>query len=127
MPSEPATFVQRLLNVFQTPMTFGARWVVVVQTSLVHCVKTSQLLLLVYLLLNIHTFTCAGYIALFRKPDPRQRSPVFKAPETKSNKRAMRPRIAHLSKHAKGQAHLLNIPDSLKLSKYERHWLKVKE
>ena len=32
--SEPATFVQRLPNVFQTSMAFGTRWVVVVQTSL---------------------------------------------------------------------------------------------
>ena len=31
--SEPATFV-RLPNVIQTPWTFGIRWVVVVQTSL---------------------------------------------------------------------------------------------
>ena len=29
-PSEPATFVQRLPNVFQTSMTFETRWVVVV-------------------------------------------------------------------------------------------------
>ena len=35
-PSEPATFVQRLPNVFQTPWTFGTRWVAVVQTLLVH-------------------------------------------------------------------------------------------
>ena len=54
-PSEPATFVQRLPNVFQTSTyndypgirwavviqtslvrTFGTRWVVVVQTSQVH-------------------------------------------------------------------------------------------
>ena len=34
--SEPATFEQRLPNVFQTSMAFGTRWVVVVQTSLVH-------------------------------------------------------------------------------------------
>ena len=34
-PSEPATFV-RLPNVFQTSMAFGTRWVVVIQTSLVH-------------------------------------------------------------------------------------------
>ena len=35
-PSEPATFVQRLPNVFLTQWTLGTRWVVVVQTSLVH-------------------------------------------------------------------------------------------
>ena len=35
-PSEPGMFVQRLPNVFQTFMTFGTRWVFVVQTSLVH-------------------------------------------------------------------------------------------
>ena len=35
-PGEPATFVQRTPNVFQTPWTFGTRWVVLVQTSLVH-------------------------------------------------------------------------------------------
>ena len=29
-------FVQRLPSVFQTPWTFGTRWVVVVQTSMVH-------------------------------------------------------------------------------------------
>ena len=28
LTSEPATFVQRLPNVFQTPWTFGTRWVV---------------------------------------------------------------------------------------------------
>ena len=33
-PSEPATFVQRLPNVFQTPWTFGTRWIVVIQRSL---------------------------------------------------------------------------------------------
>ena len=33
---KPATFIQRLPNVFQTPWMFGARWVVAVQTSLVH-------------------------------------------------------------------------------------------
>ena len=38
LSSEPATFVQRLPNVFQTPWQFGTRWVVVVQTSLVHWV-----------------------------------------------------------------------------------------
>ena len=32
--SEPATFVQRLPNVFVTPWAFGTRWVLVVQTSL---------------------------------------------------------------------------------------------
>ena len=43
------------------------------------------------------------------------------------NKRAMRPRIAHLSKQAKGQTSFkLNHPDILKLSKYERQWLNVK-
>ena len=41
-PSEPATFVQRLRNVFQTPRTFGTCWVVVVQMSLVHWRKTVQ-------------------------------------------------------------------------------------
>ena len=35
-PSEPATFVQRLPNVFQTPWMFGTRWLVIVQTSLVY-------------------------------------------------------------------------------------------
>ena len=35
MPSEPATFAQRLPNVFQMSMAFGTRWVVVAQTSLV--------------------------------------------------------------------------------------------
>ena len=34
-PSEPATFVQQLPNMFQTSMTFGIRWVVVVLTSLI--------------------------------------------------------------------------------------------
>ena len=37
-PSEPATFVQRLPNVFQTPWMFEKHWVVVVQTSLVHTI-----------------------------------------------------------------------------------------
>ena len=32
--SEPVSFVQRLPKVFQTSMTFGTRWVVIVQTSL---------------------------------------------------------------------------------------------
>ena len=32
-PSEPATFLQRLPNVFQTSLTFGIRWVVVAPTS----------------------------------------------------------------------------------------------
>ena len=40
-PSEPATFVQRPHYVFQTSMAFGTRWVVVVLTSLVHCVCTT--------------------------------------------------------------------------------------
>ena len=35
-PSKPATFVQRLPNVFQTSMAFETRWVAVVQMSLVH-------------------------------------------------------------------------------------------
>ena len=39
VPSEPATFVQRLPNVFQT---FETRWVVVLQTSPVHRVLTDQ-------------------------------------------------------------------------------------
>ena len=43
VPREPATFVQRLPNVFQTSMTFGTRWVVVVTcgTRWVEFVHTS--------------------------------------------------------------------------------------
>ena len=43
-PSEPATFVQRLHNVFQTSMAFETRWVVVVQTSLVHWERMKPIL-----------------------------------------------------------------------------------
>ena len=43
------------------------------------------------------------------------------------NKRPMRPRIAHMSKQAKGQTHHLNKSDCLELSNYERYWLKAKE
>ena len=42
--SEPATFVQRLHNVFQTSMAFETRWVVVVQTSLVHWERMKPIL-----------------------------------------------------------------------------------
>ena len=42
LPSEPATFVQGLPNVFQTPWTFATRWVVVVQTSLIHWVGSCK-------------------------------------------------------------------------------------
>ena len=34
IPSRPATFVQRLPNVFQTSMVFGTSWVVVEQMSM---------------------------------------------------------------------------------------------
>ena len=40
-------------------------------------------------------------------------------------KRAMRPWTAHLRKQAEDQTHNLNKPDCLKLSNYDRHWLKV--
>ena len=43
-----------------------------------------------------------------------------------NNKRAMRSRIAPRSKQVKGQTRHLNQLDTLKLSNYERHWLKVK-
>ena len=44
IPSGPATFIQRLPNMFQTPWTFGTRWVIVVQTSLVHWVDHTSCL-----------------------------------------------------------------------------------
>ena len=66
-PSEPATLVQRLSNVFQTSMTFGTRWVVVVlttsrihwdsinfRTPRVHFVNFQSKLLFYY---KIHLFT----------------------------------------------------------------------
>ena len=41
-PSEPAMFVKRLPNVFQTSMAFGTHWVAVVQMSLVHWVRAQD-------------------------------------------------------------------------------------
>ena len=39
----------------------------------------------------------------------------------------MRPGLTHLNKQAKSQIHHLNKPDCLKLSNYERHWVKIKK